>query len=393
MEHTEFLIVGAGPYGLATAAYANSLGLDTTIVGRPLDFWKTNMPRGMFLRSGIDWHLDARGVATFEAYVNQRRLTPADIRPVPLERFLDYASWFMGRYHVAPRNAFVTHLGRSRSGYIATLDDGSRLSAAKVLLALGFTFFKHYPCDLVAKLPRGSYSHTCDTVDFDVYREKRVLIVGGRQSAFEWAALIREHGAEEVHLTHRHVAPRFTEPDWSWVQPLVQRTVIDHGWWRRLGAEQQTRIRDDFWATGRLVLEAWLDQRVHQPNIHIHEKTVVVSARSRVGGTYDVVLDDGSQCNVHRIILATGYQPNLGKVTFLDRATILDAIATVDGFPSLDPEFQTSLPNLYVTGLAATRDFGPFFGFTVGCPTAARVIGDAVVESSANAGPVFASSY
>jgi FAD-dependent urate hydroxylase len=381
MEHTDFLIVGAGPYSLATAAYAKSAGVDVTIVGKPLDFWKTSMPRGMFLRSGSDWHLDAREVATFEAYVKERGLTSSDIQPVRLDTFLDYASWFMGQYNVAPRNAYVTHLAGSKGAYIATLDDGYQLSAGKVMLGLGFIFFKHYPTDLVAKLPPHSYSHTSDTVDFDFYRNKRVLIVGGRQSAFEWAALIRERGAEQIHLTYRHATPQFVEPDWSWVQPMVRRTLFDHGWWRQLTTQEQNRIRDDFWATGRLILEAWLGRRVKQPNIHPHESTTIASVNENGAGTYDVVLDDGSRCNVHRIILATGYRPMMGNVAFLDRATILNSLATVDGFPVLDPEFQTSLPNLYVTGLAATRDFGPFFGFTVGCPVAAKIIGDAVAES------------
>jgi FAD-dependent urate hydroxylase len=343
------------------------------------------MPRGMFLRSGPDWHLDARGVATFEAYARERGLTSVETKPLPLDTFLDYASWFMGQYNVAPRNAYVTHLARSGVAYIATLDDGSRLSANKVLLGLGFSFSKHYPTEVVAILPPRSYSHTCDTVDFDFYRNKRVLIVGGRQSAFEWAALIREHGAEEIHLTYRHASPQFVEPDWSWVQPMVGRTLVDHGWWRHLAADEQNRIRQVLWATGRLALEAWLDRRVHQPNIHLHEKTVIVSATEHGKGSYDVVLDDGSHCNVHHVILATGYQPVMANVRFLDRGTILDPLATVEGFPMLDPEFQASIPNLYVTGLAATRDFGPFFGFTVGCPVAAKIIGDAVVES-----PVYA---
>jgi hypothetical protein len=47
----------------------------------------------------------------------------------------------------------------------------------------------------------------------------------------------------------------------------------------------------------------------------------------------------------------------------------------------LNTEFQTNLPNLYVTGMAATRDFRPFFGFTVGYPVAAMVIADAVTEN------------
>jgi hypothetical protein len=79
-----------------------------------------------------------------------------------------------------------------------------------------------------------------------------------------------------------------------------------------------------------------------------------------------------SQLKVHRIILATGYRPNMRNVAFLDCATILDPLATVDGFPALAPEFQTNLPNLYITGLAATRDFGPFFSLTAPAPSPPR---------------------
>jgi cation diffusion facilitator CzcD-associated flavoprotein CzcO len=378
VESVEFLVIGAGPYGLATAAYAQWLGSRIAIVGKPLDFWKNNMPRGMFLRSGPDWHLDAREVATFEAYLNLRGSRLEETKPVPLNTFLDYASWFMKQYNVAPRNAHVTHLARSNGEYVATLDDGSRLGARKVLLGLGFAFFKHYPQDVIQKLPAGSYSHTCDTVEFDQYRGKRILIVGGRQSAFEWAALIREHGAEEVHVVYRHATPSFTQPDWSWVRSMARRTLQDHAWWRKLHPEEQERIQKDFWMAGRLVLEEWLAERVHQPNIHPHEKTVIESISARDDGTYGIQMSDNSKCNAHHIILATGYAPAMGNVPFLDRSTILDHLATVDGFPALNPEFQTSLPNLYVTGLAATRDFGPFFGFTVGCPVAAKIIGDAV---------------
>jgi len=40
----------------------------------------------------------------------------------------------------------------------------------------------------------------------------------------------------------------------------------------------------------------------------------------------------------------------------------------------LDEFFGTSIPNLYVTGFSATRDFGPFFGFVKGSPAAANLI-------------------
>lgn len=191
---------------------------------------------------------------------------------------------------------------------------------------------------------------------------------------------VRVGGAAEIHLTFRHGTPKFTEPDWSWVQPMVRRTFDDHAWWRNLSHDEQERIRHAFWSAGRLTLEAWLDARVHQPNIHIHEKTNVVSVTPRDGLAFDVSLDEGAAFNVQHIILATGYQPNMRGIGFLDPATILEPMEILDGFPVLDPEFQTTLPNLYVTGLAATRDFGPFFGFTVACPVAAKIIGDAVAQ-------------
>jgi hypothetical protein len=78
------------------------------------------------------------------------------------------------------------------------------------------------------------------------------------------------------------------------------------------------------------------------------------------------------------VVLATGYRPDMRRVAFLDRGSIVDALAVREGYPVLDAEFQTNLPGLYVTGLAATRDFGPFFGFTVASPIAARIIGDTV---------------
>jgi hypothetical protein len=91
----------------------------------------------------------------------------------------------MGQYSVTPRTAQVIHFARSNGEYVATLDDGYRSCAKKVLLSLGFAFFKNYPKDIIQKLPPDSYTDTCDAVEFEQFRGKRILIVEGRQSAFE----------------------------------------------------------------------------------------------------------------------------------------------------------------------------------------------------------------
>jgi hypothetical protein len=72
------------------------------------------------------------------------------------------------------------------------------------------------------------------------------------------------------------------------------------------------------------------------------------------------------------VVFATGYASDLSRVGFL--ADLVGTIEQVDGHPRLDHGSQSSVPGLYFAGFAAARDFGPFFGFTKGCPAAAAII-------------------
>ena len=110
MDSSELLVIGAGPYGVATAARAIERGIETIVVGEPMSFWKQHMPEGMCLRSGPDWHLDAAGVHTFEAFLEEEGIAPNDVDPVPISVFLDYATWFQDNKGVLARENLVTQL-------------------------------------------------------------------------------------------------------------------------------------------------------------------------------------------------------------------------------------------------------------------------------------------
>lgn len=375
MPDTQTLIIGAGPFGLSLAAYLSARGFDYRIVGKPMEFWIAHMPKGMYLRSGCDWHLDPDDAATIECYLAEQGLTVAQATPLSLERYLDYARWFIARKRLDIQPTYVVRLDQTGDAFAAELEDGRRIVARSIVVAIGFRYFANVPRDLAAILPVGRYAHTCDAVQLDAYAGQRVLIVGGRQSAFEWAALLCEAGAQHVHLSYRHDTPRFVEADWSWVSPLVEGMVDDPAWFRKLSSEEQESYRYRLWAEGRLKVEPWLNARVHQPNVTLHPRTRIVQTEVAPDGTLVVTLDDGVRLEVDHIIVATGYAVDVRRVPFLAAGNLLDRLRLANGYPCLDTHFQSSVPGLFFTSFTAGQDFGPFFGFTVSVRAAAKILG------------------
>ena len=274
----DVLIIGAGPYGLAAAKAARDQGLSTEIVGRPMSFWREHMPADMYLRSGPDWHLDHALELTLEAYLQYRGIPATEVDPLPIALFLEYADWFIAEGGLEVRDAHV--MGLDHDGHFtATFEDGSTQQARNVIAAPGIAHFTHRP----EWAEHGV--HTCDLVDFTTYAGARVLIVGGRQSAYEWAALLGEHGAERIDVVHRHDTPRFERVSWRFVDPLIEQTLAHRGWWRTLPQDQRDAIGRRFWEVGRLTLEHWLKPRLDRVPLRIHANTEVVSASKLSDGT------------------------------------------------------------------------------------------------------------
>ncbi|HZB83394.1 MAG TPA: NAD(P)-binding domain-containing protein [Rubrobacteraceae bacterium] len=369
--HTPLLVIGAGPYGLATAAYAKRTGIEELVVGKPMAFWYESMPTRMFLRSGPDWHLDAAGEHTLIAYLEERGIDPLEVSPLPVGLFIDYAEWFQKKAGVEVLPDLVRNLSKPDGQFEATLESGRRVTASTVVAAPGITHFAVIPEWVERCLSPERWSHTSHLVRFDNLREKRCLIIGGRQSAFEWGALLADEGAEEVHIVYRHDSPAFTGSDWSFVDELMELTLTVPDWFHNLPADEREEIARRFWAEGRLKLEPWLAPRLDKPSVHRWPQASVAACREVPDGEIGVKLSNGTCLAVDYVILATGYKADMTKVPYL--SGVIDRLELADGFPILDEHFQSSLEGLFITGFPATRDFGPFFGFVRGCPVAATL--------------------
>lgn len=375
--HTSFLIIGAGPFGLAMAARAGAMGVDHLVLGTPMSFWREHMPPGMVLRSACDWHLDPEGRDTIERFLATHGRTPSEVEPLSLDLYLQYATWFAEAKGISVRPARVTRLDHDGDRFAVTLDDGAIVTAERVLLALGYASFAHIPDDVAALVPPEMRSHTRDCVAPHRFAGRRVLIVGGRQSAFECAALIAEAGAIGVHVCHRHDTPAFVPSDWSWVEPTLERIEDDPGWYRALPVSEKEALAARFYAEGRRKLEPWLGPRVRNPAITIHPGTRLSRSR-RQSGALRVRLDSVETVEVDHVLFATGYKVDLARVSLLTAGNLFGRIESRDGFPILDDSLQTTVPGLFMTSLPATRDFGLFFGFTVAVRASARMVGGAL---------------
>jgi len=369
---TDVLIIGSGPFGLAVAAQAAYDGVEHILVGKPMEFWRSNMPKGMYLRSACDWHLDPQNVHTLHAYVKSLGKTPSDVEPLSLDFYLSYCDWFQQQKKIEPFPVFIKQL-EHKEQFIATGLDGQTIHAHRVVLAPGFKHFAHMPNELKKKLPDGRFQHTAEFIDFSDAKDQRYLIIGGRQSAFEWAALLLEAGAAAIHISHRHASPAFAVAYWDWVIPVVDKIANEPNWFRNLSEQQKDEVNHKLWSEGRLKIEPWLESRLQDGRIHVWPHTELVSCEQQEDDSLLVSLSNGDRFLVDKIVLATGYKVDISKLPYL-AGQLLGELETRNGFPVLDDHFETSIPGLFITSMPATQDFGPFFGFTVSVRTSAKLI-------------------
>ena len=376
---TDLLIVGAGPYGLGIAAYAKTLGVDPLVVGRPMAFWREDMPHGMFLRSSWDWQYDPNNVNTIETWLRETGRSKESIDPFPLADYIEFATWFEVVSGVSPVDLAIQRIDLRPDGrYDAVFVDGSIVTAKNVVLALGFAYFDYVPEELQVILPAENVVHTVHYVDFSDAPGQRYAIVGGRQSAYEWAALLHEAGAASVDVIHRHRTPRFVPADWSWTTPVVERIATEPQWFRELDDAQKRKVAFRLWIEGRSKLEPWLAPRIAHRNVRSRPGRTIGGSEVGPGGEIGLTLDNADRLDVDKVVLATGYRTDIQNVPMLAAGNILEHIESANGSPVLDSTFQMSTPGLYATSMMATSEFGPLFAFTVAVRASSRVVADAV---------------
>ena len=94
MPDTELLVIGAGPYAYAAAAYARDRGIGpASWAGRWASGATRCRPTCSCARAATGRSTPV-GEHTFAAYFEERGLDPATHDPIPISVFLDHTDWF-----------------------------------------------------------------------------------------------------------------------------------------------------------------------------------------------------------------------------------------------------------------------------------------------------------
>jgi thioredoxin reductase (NADPH) len=306
MSVRDVLIVGAGPSGLATAIAAKQQGLDYAIV-----------EKGVLVDAIFHFPVHMVFFTTPELLeIGGLPLTSPNDKPTRLEA-LRYYRRVVDAYGLQISfHETVTGIERDGTAFAVATEDARGVArvrhARAVVLAIGYYDHPNYLGVPGEDLPH--VSHYYD--DAHPYYRRRVVIVGGRNSAAE-AALELFRGGAHVTIVHRR--PALGESIKYWVKPDIENRI------------KEGSIAARF-------------------NTHVTEITPTHVAVEHDGHTDRIPAD--------AVFLLTGYHVDTG---LLRGAGVRVDPETLK--PDYDPEtFETNVPNLFVAGGAiAGKQTGTIF--------------------------------
>ncbi|HUL03198.1 MAG TPA: NAD(P)-binding domain-containing protein [Gemmatimonadales bacterium] len=388
----DVVVVGAGPYGLSTAAHLGGRGLKVAIFGKTLEMWRDHMPQGMRVRS--QWFAsnlsDPGGEYTFERFTKESKYEKC--YPLPIEAFIEYGLWFRQRAVPDVDETYVSSIERQGGQFLVRLADGREVLSQAVVMATGLSHYAHRPEEYNG-LPAGLVSHSSDHSDFSRFKGQDVMVIGGGHSGIEFAALLHEAGAAVQvvarrpiswwapdRTTDRTILERIVAPTTS-MAPGWQNWVLDHVpylFYRFPQARKDAYL--SYYVSGA---SSWLRDRVIG-KVTLREGLTVTNLEA-VDGKVDATISDGTRTRVHHILLATGYKVDINRLTMID-PSLRAEIRTDMAIPILSHWFESSVPGFYFVGITSLRAFGPLYRFVAGCGAAARRVARSVARQRVGLG-------
>ena len=386
-------IVGAGPYGLSLAAHLRQAGVTHRVFGKPMQFWRDNVPHGTCLKSDGESSdlIDPDRTLSIARYFAETGRPFAVTNPIPVEAFTAYGQAFQAKFAPDAESCDITRIRRDGELFCLTTSTNETVLVRHVVLALGVGPFRSVP-EAFARLPASAFSHSSEYGSVAHLAGRRVAVIGSGASAIDVAAVAHEAGAQVTIISGRDAIAFHSAPARRRLRQKIRRpdTGIGAGWshWFYVNGPDAFRLLPKFTRL-RIVTTALGPAPGWFMKDRILGRVPVLNKRVPVGAAMDgdtVRLDlqgRGGERDIFfadHIIAATGFRVDMSRLEMLD-AGILAGLRLQEGAPVLSSQFETSVPGLYAIGPAAAFSFGPVMRFVYGAEFAVpRVAGHLVRE-------------
>lgn len=274
-EIRDVVIIGAGPAGMSAAVYASRSSLDAVIV-------EAGAPGGKLLKT-----------SDIENYIGEKMVNGFELANKMYEHALSF-----GAQHMYGNVVKLENLGETKK---ITLEDGSEIEAKAVIIATGTQEQLLNVKGEAEYTGKGvSYCAVCDAAFF---KDKKVAVIGGGNSALEEALYLTKF-ASEVHVIIRRDVFR--------AEPLVVKHVEEN------------------------------------PKITVHPlrkpKEILGDGRKVTG----IVLTD-SNTQEEETLEIDGIFPFVGAIPVTSFASDLE-ITNERGYLVVNDKMETSIPGIYGAG-------------------------------------------
>ncbi|MEU9283210.1 FAD-dependent oxidoreductase [Streptomyces sp. NPDC048275] len=393
-------VIGAGPFGLSTAAHLRARGIPVRVFGEPMVSWRDHMPERMLLKStpaasSIDAPQRGHTILDYCMAAGIPRLV-ADEDVIPVETFIAYGEWFQQKLVPELERVRVVSVDRKGGeGFELKLDSGELFTARAVVVATGLSGLAHLPPELAGAATdgpslTGPVSHSSQHHDLSRFAGKELIIVGAGQSALETAALAAEVGARVRVVSRGCGKVAFGAPPWR--QPKLRpESPFGRAWslWVLSYYPHPYRYlpaRTRHYLVRRVLgpLGAWWLRDRFEAKVEVSEVSRIVRAGVSDGRPVLAVrTPDGGrteELSADHVISATGYRVDIAAMDFLSHE-LRTELAVSRGTPKLGAGYRSSVPGLYFTGLPAAASYGPVMRFVCGTEFASPRVAKHVVAA------------
>ena len=281
----------------------------------------------------------------------------------------------------------ATRIRRSGDGFVLELSDGSVVESRQVVLATGHMRFIHLPEEL-SQLSEEKCIHSARIFDLQKYSGRDLTIIGAGQSALETAALASEVGAR-VRLVVRKKGIKWNAPSTKMGRSLFARLRKPEsglgGGWKILALAELPRVfRWKFPAEKRHRFVAsswgpsgahWLRERV-EGRVEILLEHHLIEAAEK-DGRVRLVLENSEgrkEIATDHVIAGTGFKIDVDRLDYLVPELRQEIAREGEHAPLLSSHWETSVPGLFIVGVASAPTFGPVMRFMFGAKHVAPLV-------------------